>query len=200
VAEELQARDSQISLAVKAHSPERTRLDISYKVENIGRYPVWIFNKLHSAILRGEKRELDPNVVNVRFEEPYRLILSKKVSAVPNYMSVEAPISPCVTLLEPGERCEEAFQVILPLRDRSDYVDVEDESLVHTTIGVPWVFEIGYGVLQVEDARTMMREAQTTDGTKAWTVAPMTYGCQDLLRTPVFSFPIPYLRRKPGAR
>jgi hypothetical protein len=198
VSEEQRARDAQLDLVAWAELPEKTRLDLSYKVTNTGKYPVWIFNKLHSSIKFGRGRELDPNLVNVEFDpQQFLLTLSKKVSQVPESMSVEAPISPCVTLLEPGQECEEALHVVLPLRFRSDYVNVSDESLVSTSIEAPWVFELGYGILIVPGARAMMREAQTTDGTKAWSVVPMTYGTQDLLRTPAFGLKIPYFRRKP---
>jgi len=136
-------------------------LRVRYEAENVSVSDLYLFNRLWHRYTEKNIFELDPNLVYISSQNGV-VRLFKGSPDIPDNMSVEMPIIPCVTLLPRGQRLDEILQIELPLRQLNPYNPeerpvIENPNAILFSLGYFRVAEIGQSL--VNPVRSTMGQA-----------------------------------------
>ena len=136
-------------------------LRVRYEAENVSVSDLYLFNRLWHRYTEKNIFELDPNLVYISSQNGV-VRLFKGSPDIPDNMSVEMPIIPCVTLLPRGQRLDEILQIELPLRQLNPY-NPEERPVIENPNAI--LFSLGYfrvseiGVREVNNVNSTMGQA-----------------------------------------
>lgn len=160
--------------------PATGSLLVHYVVESRAETDLFLFNKLYDWFDEAGHYRVSVDRVAIEVHDD-RVVVSKKLVPVPDWLDVESPNLPCITVLAPGGRFAETLRAPLPLTPWTPYED----ALPGTTRPLPVWFELGWFVGGV-GARDLARTVATSIG-PALRFSAFTESQQQLFRVGPFA-------------
>ena len=130
-------------LTARIAHQEKDNLTIVYTFENQTDKTVFLFNQIYSGFEPGGVFKTDKNRVYVEIINE-KIIVSKKIIALPEGMLVERPEIPLANPLGPHSKFSETFTLALPLYPDTPYDLARDHEFDDTIQHFSLYFELGY--------------------------------------------------------
>ena len=170
------------------HQKDREGLLITYTFRNRSPKRAYLFNRLYDYVDEDAVFHTDPHLVYVEVERQ-KLVLGKKIVAVPPNTLVEKRIVPCLTVVPPGGEFKESFTIPLPLRPYNPYVSIAEETLPLSTVDCEAWFELGF-FLGAYTSDDFAKRVRTREG-EALYFGSFPIGSQRIMRVGPLSWKVP---------
>jgi hypothetical protein len=175
----------ELSIELSVAGQDDANLLLHYRAENRAGEPVYVYHRMYRQRFPDGKFWHDPDVACVRFEAGGRIQVAKWVPEIPQGLSVEYPIIPCVSRLESGQALEESFNLALPAEPWSAYDPPRRRGGGQATATYRQI-AMSLGFVKASDLGTLEpRQVQTTTGPALF--VPMSHEGQRVAR----SAPVP---------
>jgi len=185
------------TLEVRVVRQEGDTLILQYAFHNKGQQNTYLFNRVFKGLDDQGKYRTHGDFVYVELDS-VQVVISKKVMPVPPDVEVEKPVVPCVSLVRPGEKCEEQFAVSLPLKAWTPYRRSEGDETEESVTALPLWFEVGYFSTSKE-GDALAKTVETTEG-PALCFYPFWPSSQSILRAGPVMDAVPVVVRRPLPR
>jgi hypothetical protein len=171
----MQVADNSATLTVELRVSQQV-IELAYSVSNRTPSEIYLFNRMYDDVDVAGNFQVDKNICNIEVIDS-KIVVSKKIPAIPDSIDVEIPYIPCVTLVAAGDEFTESIQLRLPLKPGTPYVTC-DQPIRPVTL--PVFFELGYFVGR-PGTRALAETVATTVG-PSLRFDPFTEAAQMILR------------------
>ncbi len=180
--------EDKCKLVVNIVQSDSLTLKITYRFHNQSVLNAYLFNRTYNMINEQDVYVTNKNFVYIE-QRKRRVLISKKIIAVPEDMDVEQPEIPCVTLINPKQTFGESLLLSLPLKVSTPYL--EESELHNKPMEKEVWFEIGFFISTPEGDK-LAKKVRTSEG-PALLFYPFPVESQRIITVGPLSWKLPVL-------